>query len=110
MCTCRLAVDHFESQASNAVLDFTADEENQMIKTKKMKQTWFASIVVSHFETYLIHRDRKRKRFVTETGNEKNTKKVKTESGQWIKASYKSGMYVNSQCDKYLIYNLISLP
>ena len=36
-------------------------------------------------------RDRKRKRFV---GNEENTKKkMKTESGRWIPATYKTSMY-----------------
>lgn len=38
-------------------------------------------------------RDRKRKRFVGQTGREANTKKIKTESGRMIAASYKSQSY-----------------
>ena len=41
----------------------------------------------------LLHRDRKRKRFVGETGREANMKKIKTESGRRIPASYKSQTY-----------------
>ncbi|XP_019859875.1 PREDICTED: ATP-dependent RNA helicase DDX54-like [Amphimedon queenslandica] len=37
--------------------------------------------------------DRKRKRFVTESGKESSTKKIKTESGRWISSTYKTGLY-----------------
>lgn len=37
------------------------------------------------------HRDRKRKKFVGDSGNE--PKRIKTESGRWIKASYRSNIY-----------------
>ena len=40
----------------------------------------------------LISRDRKRKKFVGDSGTEKQ-KKIKTESGHYIKASYKSSAY-----------------
>jgi len=40
----------------------------------------------------LSYRDRKRKRFVGESDTTKK-KKIKTESGNWIDATYKSGMY-----------------
>lgn len=40
-----------------------------------------------------VTRDRKKKRFVGETGNQGSNKKIKTESGQWINASYKSDAY-----------------
>lgn len=39
-----------------------------------------------------ISRDRKRKKFVGDSGTEKQ-KKIKTESGHYIKASYKSSAY-----------------
>ena len=39
----------------------------------------------------LCFRDRKRKRFVTDS--KEGVKKVKTESGNWIPASYKSNLY-----------------
>ena len=45
-------------------------------------------------------RDRKRKKFVGESGKE-GQKRVKTESGTWIAASYKS--------NAYLLYNLLAL-
>ena len=38
-------------------------------------------------------RDRKRKRFVGEAGREANLKKIKTESGRKISASYKTQFY-----------------
>ncbi len=39
-------------------------------------------------------RDRKRKKFVGPSSEEqKKSKRIKTESGQWIKASYKSDVY-----------------
>ena len=42
---------------------------------------------------FSVCRDRKRKRFVGQTGREANVKKIRTESGQWISASYKSKSY-----------------
>ena len=38
-------------------------------------------------------RDRKKKKFVRESGRDEGKKKVKTESGTWISASYKSNLY-----------------
>lgn len=35
-------------------------------------------------------RDKKRKRYVNEAGVEMKKKKIKTESGNWISATYKS--------------------
>jgi len=43
--------------------------------------------------TTVSSRDRKKKRFVGQSGNQGNNKKIKTESGQWINASYKSDAY-----------------
>ena len=41
-----------------------------------------------------VVRDRKRKKFVGSSSEEqKKSKRIKTESGQWIKASYKSDVY-----------------
>jgi ATP-dependent RNA helicase DDX54/DBP10 len=71
-----LTVDRFEHQVSDAVLDLTGDEEKELDRAKRMNKTW----------------DRKRKRFVSTASKDKSSKKVKTESGQWVKASYKSGM------------------
>ncbi|KAG2470757.1 DDX54 helicase, partial [Polypterus senegalus] len=66
----------FERQASSAMLDLLGDEEKNMNQHKSMMK-W----------------DRKRKRFVRETGKE-DKKKLKTESGQLIKRSYKKNMYL----------------
>ena len=43
--------------------------------------------------TYSCFRDRKKKKFVGQSGNQGKGKKIKTESGQWINASYKSDAY-----------------
>ena len=40
-----------------------------------------------------VCRDRKRKRFVHESGNNEGKKRVQTESGAWISGSYKSNLY-----------------
>ena len=41
----------------------------------------------------VVCRDRKRKRFIGEGTEANKKKKIKTESGHWIDATYKSGMY-----------------
>ena len=40
-----------------------------------------------------VFRDRKKKRFISSGNTEKAKKKIKTESGNWISASYKSDLY-----------------
>merc|ERR1712154_537720 len=64
----------FEAQASNAVLDFTGDDDSQMRKKKNMMR-W----------------DVKKKKYVK--AEQDDQKKIKTESGVWIPASYKSDRY-----------------
>jgi len=64
----------FEAQASSAVLDLTGDDENQMKKKKQMMR-W----------------DNKKKKYVRAEQDDK--KKIRTESGVWIPASYKSDRY-----------------
>uniref|UniRef100_A0A8C6P992 RNA helicase n=1 Tax=Nothobranchius furzeri TaxID=105023 RepID=A0A8C6P992_NOTFU len=58
---------HFEQQASSAVLDLMGDEGDQLNQHKKHMK-W----------------DRKRKRFVRESGKEDKKKRMKTESGQIV--------------------------
>ncbi|KAJ7309611.1 hypothetical protein JRQ81_007665 [Phrynocephalus forsythii] len=65
----------FEQQASGAVLDLMGDENQSMNKNK-----------------HLLKWDRKRKRFVGQTGQE-DKKKIRTESGAYISSSYKSNLY-----------------
>uniref|UniRef100_A0A7N6AKD0 ATP-dependent RNA helicase DDX54 n=1 Tax=Anabas testudineus TaxID=64144 RepID=A0A7N6AKD0_ANATE len=57
----------FEQQASSAVLDLMGDEGDQFNRHKKIMK-W----------------DRKKKRFVTETGKEDHKKKIRTDGGQVI--------------------------
>nr|XP_028566750.1 ATP-dependent RNA helicase DDX54 [Podarcis muralis] len=65
----------FEQQASGAVLDLMGDENRNMSNSKQ-----------------LLKWDRKRKRFVGQTGQE-NKKKIRTESGAYISSSYKGNLY-----------------
>merc|ERR1712141_80306 len=64
----------FEAQASKAVLDFTGDDDNAMRKKKNLMR-W----------------DVKKKKYVK--AEQDDQKKIKTESGVWIPASYKSDRY-----------------
>ncbi|KAK7091946.1 ATP-dependent RNA helicase DDX54-like [Littorina saxatilis] len=65
----------FKNEISSAVLDFTGDDASNM-RSLNHGRKW----------------DRKKKKFVTES-NEGKAKKVQTESGNWIPASYKSNIY-----------------
>lgn len=63
----------FEREANSATLDITQDDDAHMKKNNNQTK-W----------------DRKKKKFV---GPKEDEKKIKTESGVWIKSSYKSGRY-----------------
>ncbi|XP_030357334.1 ATP-dependent RNA helicase DDX54 isoform X2 [Strigops habroptila] len=65
----------FEQQAAGAVLDLMGDENHNLNKSKQ-----------------LLKWDRKKKRFVGQTGQQ-DKKKVKTESGRYISSSYKNNLY-----------------
>uniref|UniRef100_A0A5S6QUV7 RNA helicase n=1 Tax=Trichuris muris TaxID=70415 RepID=A0A5S6QUV7_TRIMR len=65
----------FAATAESAVVDFL-DDDSKDIHAKDNRMKW----------------DRKRKRFVGNSGEER-AKKIKTESGVWIPASYKSDKY-----------------
>ncbi|XP_062521033.1 ATP-dependent RNA helicase DDX54-like [Corticium candelabrum] len=64
----------FDRQAAGEVLDLTTDENTEKVKQKQKK--W----------------DRKRKRFVHDD-NSQRQKRIKTESGAFIPASYKTNVY-----------------
>lgn len=49
--------------------------------------------MILYLPFYLYSRDRKKKKFVQPGSDEPKLKKIKTESGNWINASYKSGLY-----------------
>ncbi len=66
----------FEQEASGAVLEIAGDDEREMRKINNSR-VW----------------DRKRKKYVLDHGHESRRKKVKTESGALISASYKSNLY-----------------
>ncbi|XP_035412839.1 ATP-dependent RNA helicase DDX54 [Cygnus atratus] len=65
----------FEQQAAGAVLDLMGDENHNLNRSKQ-----------------LLKWDRKKKRFVGQTGQE-DKKKVRTESGRYISGSYKNNLY-----------------
>lgn len=70
-----LAVNSFNTEAEKVQMDLTADnEESQRLQAQIKK--W----------------DRKKKKIIT-INNEQNVRKIRTESGVWIPASYKSNRY-----------------
>ncbi|KAG5447355.1 ATP-dependent RNA helicase ddx54 [Clonorchis sinensis] len=78
------AVNHFTAQAAEASMDLMSDELSQADKlrpagSRLRKQVW----------------DRKKKRYVDSEAAEgkANLKRIKTESGIWIPASYKTDRY-----------------
>jgi len=66
----------FEAEASKAVLDLTGDD-GCLMKKKKTLMRW----------------DAKKKKYVKADAGEDSKKKIKTESGVWIPASYKTDRY-----------------
>ena len=67
----------FEAEASKAVLDLAGDD-NATLRKKKTLMRW----------------DAKKKKYVkAEAGMDNDKKRIKTESGVWIPASYKSDRY-----------------
>ncbi|XP_055338199.1 ATP-dependent RNA helicase DDX54-like [Paramacrobiotus metropolitanus] len=66
----------FVQEAQNAMIDVNPDETNDMLKHKRQPK-W----------------DRKRKKFVGEDTSDAKKKKIKTESGAWIPATYKTDLY-----------------
>lgn len=67
----------FEAEASKAVLDLAGDD-NATLRKKKTLMRW----------------DAKKKKYVkAEAGADNDKKRIKTESGVWIPASYKSDRY-----------------
>ena len=45
------------------------------------------------YEKRVISRDRKKKKFIGQSGDEPAQKKIRTEDGTWLPASYKTGRY-----------------
>ncbi|CEF68169.1 ATP-dependent RNA helicase DDX54 [Strongyloides ratti] len=81
----QMAIDNsFGTLASEVCLDLTADDDENLHKQKR-QQVW----------------DRKKKKFVSSGANDDpKNRKIKTEDGHWVKASYKKGVYkdwVNKQ-------------
>uniref|UniRef100_A0A914X7N1 RNA helicase n=1 Tax=Plectus sambesii TaxID=2011161 RepID=A0A914X7N1_9BILA len=72
-----MAVDKgFDQRAKEAEMDMTGDTGDDMNK-QRQQMTW----------------NRKLKRFVGESGNEPSKKKIRTEEGTILPATYKSGRY-----------------
>ncbi|KAK2911431.1 hypothetical protein Q8A67_003564 [Cirrhinus molitorella] len=76
----------FEQQASSAVLDLMGDESNTLNQHKNLMK-W----------------DRKKKRFVRDTGKEDKNKKIKTESGQVVSGNKKKKSFYEDWKKKYKI-------
>lgn len=66
----------FSNDLKRATLDLVADDENQL-KRQKHQMVW----------------DRKRKKYVSNQQDDQKSKKIKTESGAYISASYQSGIF-----------------
>ena len=71
-------VNQFDRDASRACLDLIADDD-QGFRVHKQQKVW----------------DKKRRRMVQVDGEPKK-KKIKTESGNWIDASYKTNRYAEN--------------
>ncbi|XP_053340730.1 ATP-dependent RNA helicase DDX54 [Clarias gariepinus] len=76
----------FEHQASSAVLDLMGDESTTMDQHQKMMR-W----------------DRKRKRFVRDTGKEDKKNKIKTESGQVVSTKKSKKSFYEEWKKKYKV-------
>lgn len=76
----------FEQQASSAVLDLMGDEGDRLNQHRKMMK-W----------------DRKKKRFVRETGKEDQKNKIRTESGQVISAKSNKKNFYEEWKKKYKV-------
>lgn len=103
----------FEQQASSAVLDLMGDEADQFNQHKKIMKWWkpltcsnslSPLLFLWHLLILPLHiiircllcRDRKRKRFVRESGPENHKHKVHTDSGQVISnKKNKKNLYPN---------------
>lgn len=81
----------FEQQASSAVLDLMGDEGNTLNQHKSIMK-W----------------DRKRKRFVCDTGKEDKKNKIKTDSGQVISAKKKKKNFYEEWKKKYKVDEEVS--
>ncbi|KHJ91683.1 DBP10CT domain protein [Oesophagostomum dentatum] len=66
----------FARQADGAAVEIFADDDKGLYKQKNAKR-W----------------DRKKKRFVGASGDGPDNKKIRTEDGTWLPASYKTGRY-----------------
>ncbi len=99
----------FHLNADSAVLDMEADEQVTRGKSRNSMKWWVCCvcIVMAMIEFVIILRDRKRKKFVGASGDDPKEKRVKTESGHWIKASYKSNAYRDWK-DKHKISTSLS--
>eukprot|EP01134_Creolimax_fragrantissima_P003038 CFRG3038T1 len=68
--------DSFVMAARDAVVEFTGDDDGDLRKQSQQKK-W----------------DRKKKKYVGEANDDPSKKKVKTESGNYINASYRGNLY-----------------
>ena len=90
-----LEIQSFERQTNDAVMDLANDDGTHQKGPMIQKTKWLSKVNDLYLSKRICHfRDRKKKKFVTVGQTDAKTKKVKTESGQWIQASYKTDVYV----------------
>ncbi|KIH50540.1 DBP10CT domain protein, partial [Ancylostoma duodenale] len=89
----QLALDKvdFARQADGAAVEIFADDDKGLYKQKNAKR-W----------------DRKKKRFVGASGDGPDNKKIRTEDGTWLPASYKTGRYEDWKKKQKLGYKRVS--
>ncbi|KAH3752967.1 hypothetical protein DPMN_187594 [Dreissena polymorpha] len=83
----------FDREASSVLLEVVGDEEGAVRKQQNTMR-W----------------DRKKKKFVRDSGDDPKRKKIRTESGALISASYKSNVYPLKKITKcYVRYNKVKM-
>ncbi|VDL67926.1 unnamed protein product [Nippostrongylus brasiliensis] len=88
----QLALDKvdFARQADGATVEIFADDDKGMYKQKHAKR-W----------------DRKKKRFVGTAGDGQDIKRIRTEDGTWLPASYKTGRYEDWKKKQKIAYRKV---
>lgn len=59
-------------------------------------------VFLSEIILFCVFRDRKKKKFVGQSNDEPSQKKIRTEEGTWLPASYKTGRYEQWKRDQKL--------
>ncbi|VDO23616.1 unnamed protein product [Haemonchus placei] len=82
----------FAKQVDNATVEIFADDDKGLYKQKHAKR-W----------------DRKKKRFVGVEGDGQSIKRIRTEDGTWLPASYKTGRYEDWKSQQKIGYKKVKI-